>query len=412
MSDRLMSPVVPMAPSSPASPAQPAPSTPPATGALQVQTGHEDGPGGARLCLRLHGEIDVHATPVLAGLQGCTPPGGRLTLDFSGVSRCNSMGLAQLLRLLEHWRTAGLQPEVQGLNRTLAMLFKMTGLMRYFGGSTAPPADAPRLTAPAAVRPPTLALKPAALRLDFHVSQQNSQQLIGWYYLNTLLQRALGRAIALTVDDLDAPGARPSGAPPVLAFARPFDACALMDAHGYLPVARPAGNSDEVSDEVSLIVRQDEPRTALADFAGARTITAHTRSFVQVLGRFFCDESGLDSASLQMAEAGSEIGALKALLAGQADLLLMSRRGHARLSALARAGVRVLDQSETGVASHLLLLRPDCAALAAPLRAALTGLSGHDKGRQALQDLGLSAWDVPADEEIAMLRRLYQRYAG
>ena len=50
--------------------------------------------------------------------------------------------------------------------------------------------------------------------------------------------------------------------------------------------------------------------------------------------------------------------------------------------------------------------------LVQPLRVALTGLAQPDKGRQALQDLGMNGWDVPAPEEVEMLLMLYRRYAG
>lgn len=407
--------------------------------------------------LRLSGEIDVSAAAAFEPLHRQPPASRHVVLDFAAVARINSMGLAQLLRLLEHWRGQGLLLEARSLNRTLSMLFKMTGLMRYFAGpdgaaavvaaASAPAAGAmPPGVRPVAARPagppqmrrivrpgaaaPTPETTPSAPpapsagtpapaiaaapppgdRLDFVVSQQNSQQLTGWYYLNTLLQRTLGHTVSLSVEDFEdgAAAGRTRAHAPALVFARPFDACALMQQHGYLPVARPQDDCDEVS----LIVRHDDARTALADFAGAQVATALERSFVFVLGRFFCDECGLDSAGLPRRFAGSEIAALKMLLSGQAELLFMSSRGHERLSALARAGTRVLERSETRVASHLLLLHPSCQALVQPLREALTGLAQHDKGRQALQDLGMNGWDVPAPEEVEMLLMLYRRYAG
>ena len=408
--------------------------------------------------LRLSGEIDVSAATAFEPLHRQPPADPQVVMDFAAVARINSMGLAQLLRLLEHWRGQGLRLEARGLNRTLSMLFKMTGLMRYFAGpegaaaaavasASAPaagvmppgvrpvaarPAGPPQMrrivrpgaavptpeTTPAAPPAPSAgtpapaiaAAPPPGDRLDFVVSQQNSQQLTGWYYLNTLLQRTLGRTVSLSVEDFEdgAATGRTRAHAPALVFARPFDACALMQQHGYLPVARPQDDCDEVS----LIVRHDDARAALADFAGAQVATALERSFVFVLGRFFCDECGLDSAGLPRRFAGSEIAALKMLLSGQAELLFMSSRGHERLSALARAGTRVLERSETRVASHLLLLHPSCQALVQPLREALTGLAQHDKGRQALQDLGMNGWDVPAPEEVEMLLMLYRRYAG
>ena len=407
--------------------------------------------------LRLSGEIDVSAATAFEPLHRQPPADPQVVMDFAAVARINSMGLAQLLRLLEHWRGQGLRLEARGLNRTLSMLFKMTGLMRYFAGPEGAAAAVASASAPAAglmppgvrpaaarpagppqmrriVRPgaavPTPETTPAAPpapsagtpapaiaaapppgdRLDFLVSQQNSQQLTGWYYLNTLLQRTLGRTVSLSVEDFEdgAAAGRTRAHAPALVFARPFDACALMQQHGYLPVVRPQDDCDEVS----LIVRHDDARATLTDFAGAQVATALERSFVFVLGRFFCDECGLDSAGLPRRFAGSEIAALKMLLSGQAELLFMSSRGHERLSALARAGTRVLERSETRVASHLLLLHPSCQALVQPLREALTGLAQHDKGRQALRDLGMHGWDVPAPEEVEMLLMLYRRYAG
>lgn len=407
--------------------------------------------------LRLSGEIDVSAATAFEPLHRQPPADPQVVMDFAAVARINSMGLAQLLRLLEHWRGQGLRLEARGLNRTLSMLFKMTGLMRYFAGPEGAAAAVASASAPAAgVMPPgvrpvaarpagppqmrrivrpgaavptpetTPAMPPAPSagtpapaiaaapppgdRLDFVVSQQNSQQLTGWYYLNTLLQRTLGRTVSLSVEDFEdgAAAGRARAHAPALVFARPFDACALMQQHGYLPVVRPQDDCDEVS----LIVRHDDARATLTDFAGAQVVTALERSFVFVLGRFFCDECGLDSAGLPRRFAGSEIAALKMLLSGQAELLFMSSRGHERLSALARAGTRVLERSETRVASHLLLLHPSCQALVQPLREALTGLAQHDKGRQALQDLGMNGWDVPAPEEVEMLLMLYRRYAG
>ncbi|MFM2341687.1 MAG: hypothetical protein RLZZ592_1340 [Pseudomonadota bacterium] len=408
--------------------------------------------------LTLRGEIDVTAAAAFEPLHRQPPAGRQVVLDFTSVARINSMGLAQLLRLLESWRGKGLAIEARGLNRTLSMLFKMTGLMRYFaageGAAAAPsapvvPPGGPVVAAgrPAmAARPPgppqmrrivrpgaaagteapapagsavsalagassqalgAAAAPPPGERLDFIVSQQNSQQLTGWYYLNTLLQRTLGRTVSLRVEDFDGAAAAGAAHAPALVFARPFDACALMQRHGYVPVVRPQDDCDEVS----LIVRHEDPRAALADFAGAQVVTALERSFVHVLGRFLCDEYGLDSSSLPRRFAGNEIASLKMLLSGQAELLFMSTRGYERLSALAKAGTRVLERSETLVASHMLLLHPSCQALVTPLRQALLGLGDHDKGRQALQDLGMSAWNVPAPEEVEMLLMLYRRYA-
>lgn len=420
---------------------------------------------GESLTVTLHGDIDVTAAPVLSPLHTDPPASRRAVLDFTDVVRVNSMGLAQLMRLLEAWHGRGVGMEARNPNRTVSMLFKMTGMNRYFGGADAAAAAGPAAPAapssgaaapvrPAAsarpnqpalrrvvrsVPPPAAAATPATApsatvaagpafsspatpqvttpavpasapvmapsgKLNFIVHLQSNQQLSGWYYLNTLLQRTLEQPIALDIQQLGAPT---DGATlPSIAFVPPFDACALMTRHGYLPVAWPHNDADEVS----IVVREDEPRAALPDFAGARVVTATERSFVQLLGRFCCDEEGADSNRLAYSFTGNEITALRTLVQGQADLLFMLQRNYHQLSPLSRSGTRVLHDSSTGMASHLLLLHPAHRDLVAPLRTALLDLGQGDKGRQALQDLGMSRWVEPQDDEIRMLQMLYQRY--
>lgn len=414
------------------------------TTTLRIDTVLDDAAQTATLLLS--GSIDVTAATAFAPLHGAPPVGRQAVLDFAEVTRVNSMGLAQLMRLLEQWQGCGVGMQARHMNRTVSMLFKMTGMNRYFGdlaagepaaapavqstlaslrpiasptGQAAPAsrpnlppqlrrvvrgAPAPGGTAPAAAAPAPAAAPPGG-KLTFTVSLQSNQQLTGWYYLNTLLQRELERPISLDIQQLD-PSAAGHQALPSLVFARPFDACALMTRHGYLPIAQPSDDTDEVC----IVVRQDDPRQALADFAGTRVVTAAEQSFVFLLGRFFCDEYGLDSAQLGYEFTGNEITALKALLNAQADMLFMLRRNYRQLAPLSRASTRALHDSETGMAYHMLLVHPEQRELAPRLTQALLALDRHDKGTQALQDLGMSGWTTPKDDEIRMLQMLYQRY--
>jgi uncharacterized membrane protein YheB (UPF0754 family) len=62
------------------------------------------------------------------------------------------------------------------------------------------------------------------------------------------------------------------------------------------------------------------------------------------------------------------------------------------------------------MAYHMLLVKPEHRDLAPRLTQALQDLASHDKGQQALQDLGMSGWATPKDDEINMLLMLHQRY--
>jgi len=438
------------------------------TSTLRIDTRRDDADQTTTFCLI--GDIDVTSSAVFAPLHAAPPTGVPVVLDFAQVGRVNSMGLAQLMRLLEAWQGQGVSMQAREMNRTVSMLFKMTGLNRYFGeapgAGVAGAASAASLAGGAAVggapagraasgairpvarsappqlrrvvRSPAAAPAPAADgsaeavptpvaeafgsvepqvqappsaaassgKLSFAVSLQNNQQLTGWYYLNTLLQRALEQPIALDIQQFDGAAEQAARALPAIAFARPFDACALMAAHGYRPIARPQDDTDEVC----IVVRSDDARQNLTEFGRARVVTASQRNFVYLLGRFVCDEYGLESEALTYTFTHTEITALKALMNGQADLLFMLQRNYRQLSAVARADTRVLNDSDSGLAYHMLLVHPDHQVLAGQLSQTLFTLNASDKGRQALQDLGMSAWVAPDDDEIRMLQMLYQRY--
>lgn len=76
----------------------------------------------------LHGIIDAHADQHLEEVvRLASLP--TVQLDFSGVGRINSMGIALLLRsikTLKHEKQAEVQ--ISGLNQINSMLFKMTGI--------------------------------------------------------------------------------------------------------------------------------------------------------------------------------------------------------------------------------------------------------------------------------------------
>ncbi len=371
---------------------------------------------------KLSGQIDVSAGPVLNNLSEATFSAICVVLDFSEIERINSMGLAQLMKALEFWRGRKIRIEVRNLNRMVSMLFKMTGLNRYFNDPQAGVADdiaQPAAQTKAEASPssgqirqikrirviPEQAAQAADSKLQFSVSLQNNQQLTGWFVFNTFLQRHLEKAIHI---DVKQPGQIDLLSQNALVFAKPFDACVLISEHQFIPVARPSNDSDEVS----IIVRQADAGKAIEKFAGAKVVTAVETDFMYLLGRFLCDEYELDSSQLQYVFTGNEIKALQTLLRGQADILFMPKKNYHQLSRLSREGTYVLEESETAMSYHMLLVSPQHAALKNVLTDTLFDMHKDEKGRQVLKDLGISDWCAPEQDEIAMLLMLYNRYAG
>lgn len=358
------------------------------------------------LCYALAGSVDAHSGPVLDAIS-TAPDNSRVSLDFIRVERVNSMGLSLLLKLFENWEKRGIKVEVNNPNRMVGMLFKITGLARFLKTEVSLPSEkaqpaivsAVQAAKPSAEAPPA----PGGGKLTFIASLQTGAQLSGWYLLNTYLQRRLQQAIHF--EQLPA-GHEIAGQTVDFLFAKPFEACAMMENRGFIPLLRPQGEADEVV----IVMRADDPRS-LQGMENIQAVTASQGSFVYLLGRFLCDENGLDSSRFQHHFAGNEIKAIQMLLKQQADVLFMLKKTYQGLSGLTRSNTRVVDQSDTQFAFHLLCVAPHAQEFAEPLRKVLEAMPGDEQGKGILKDIQIEGWCVPQEGEIAMLKRLFGNYS-
>lgn len=350
------------------------------------------------------GSIDAHAASALQSLTAAQA-GSHVLLDFSKVERVNSMGLSLLLKLFEDWENKKIKVEVQRLNRMINMLFKITGLGRFISSTTkdiALSVDSPALNP----EPPRHAEhKPVAVhiphdKLNFVATLQSGQQLTGWYLLNTYLQRKLNRAI-----HFEQAANTLNGNLTDLLFAKPFEACEMIKNHGFIPILKPIAEADEVV----ILTRIDDDRS-LKELQGLTVSVASEGSFVYLLGRFLCDESGVDSAQFVFDIAGNEIKALQSLIRGKCDLVFMLKKTFQGLSSFSRSNVQKLDESETDFASHLFCISPHIKNHAEELIKVLTNMTQDTQGQQILADIQTGGWNAPETGELHMLQMVYKRY--
>lgn len=382
------------------------------------------------------GVIDVDAMQLLATMY-VLPPQCAVELDFGQVQRVNSMGLAQLLKLFEHWQKQHISIRISNPNRMVGVLFKMTGLNRFltdtplpthsqpFAGTAAAPAI-PQLAAdtqPFSPKASGAALSndtgfverrstsiPAASsgnKLELWVSAQSSQQMNGWYFFNTYLQRHLGREVHMELVHGAINERRKRIEEMDLVFTKPFEATRLMLEQKYRPLLRPIDQTDEVT----LLVRADDPRQTLAEYQGGKIVTAAPDNFVYLLGRFLLEESESALANMEYLFSGHDIKALQMLLKGSADILFMLSDTYKGLSGLTKKNLRVIDQSETAFAFHLFSVSPQYDELGSALTDVLLNMTLDSQGRQVLADLGIPGWTKPTQDECDMLAMLYNRYA-
>lgn len=369
----------------------------------------------------LIGTIDVNAVPALETLY-VLPSNAEAELDFALVQRVNSMGLAQLLKLFDFWQKRNIRVRVTHVNRMIGVLFKMTGLTRFLAegeDSIAPAAATPAM--PSAASSPQAAPLDAAPRFSTAASQvparqgklkllinaQNSQQLNGWYFFNTYLQKRLGKEVHMEL----AQGAiaentnRPEQMD--IVFAPPFEAIRLLRDNDFRPLLRPIDQSDEVT----ILARADDARAQLCEYRGVKAVTADSDNFIYLLGRFLIDENGSISKNLEYHFTGNEIKALQTLLKGHADLLFMSSKSYQGLSGLTRKMVKEMDRSETALAFYMFCIAPACEGLAKTFTEVLLDMNRDSQGRQVMADLGMEGWGNPTRDEIDMLKMIFSRYA-
>jgi ABC-type transporter Mla MlaB component/ABC-type phosphate/phosphonate transport system substrate-binding protein len=353
----------------------------------------------------LIGTIDVEAIASLETLY-VLPANCAAELDFSLVQRVNSMGLAQLLKLFEHWQKQAISINVTNVNRMIGVLFKMTGLTRFLSDSqvSTPAVQMPTQTINAAPVTTADAVANSEGKLKLWVNAQNSYQMNGWYFFNTYLQRQLERDVHLElvhgamseqhnkIEQMD------------IVFTSPFEATRLLMEHNFHPLLHPLNQTDEVT----LLVRADDTRQKISDFTGGKVITASPDNFVYLLGRFLMEEAS--ATQLNYTFSGHDIKALQMLLKGQADILFMSSETYNGLSSLTRNMLRKIDQSETGFAFHLFCAAPHCTNVGKAVAEVLLNMGQNSQGRQVLADLGLDGWSKPKQDEINMLAMLFNRY--
>ncbi len=356
---------------------------------------------------KLIGSIDAQADAILATLAS-VPANSYVLLDFSLVERVNSMGLSLLLKVFEDWERQKIRIEVQHLDRMVSMLFKITGLGRFIktDGKTSDSANGTAVLSP---QPPrhletkavSVSTPVAHDKLNFVASLQSGQQLTGWYLLNTYLQRRMKKAIHFE-QTADTPNSNATD----LLFARPFEASQMIIQHGFIPIMRPINETDEVV----ILTRADDDRE-LGSYNGVSVSTAAEGSFVYLLGRFLCDENGLDSTKFNFDFAGNEIKSLQSLIRKKCDLVFMLKKTFESLSSFSRNNVRKLDESQTNFACHLFCVAPHLQVEGELLADILIGMPNDEQGQQILEDIQVEGWIKPEAGELKMLQMVYNRYA-
>jgi phosphonate transport system substrate-binding protein len=219
-----------------------------------------------------------------------------------------------------------------------------------------------------------------------------AKNLVGWFFINTYLQRRLGCGIHFEPkDNFIKEREAVLGGGYRIVYANPYSAAIFKKNLGFIPVARPSG----VFDETVLVC------AAEADIPQHRPIkiaSATDKLIVHALGLTLLERFQLTQADCEFQFAGNHMAAAQAVLQGKADLGFIYNETWNGMADHTRKGLRELAQTESRRAYHCFCIAPEWRDKLDQIREILCSMHQSEAGLRILQDLHFTSFE-PADEK-------------
>lgn len=223
---------------------------------------------------------------------------------------------------------------------------------------------------------------------------------VGWFTFNTYLQRKLGvRMHFEPQDNIMDERAAVLASPHHLVYANPFSACCFAD-QGYIPVARPAGLSDE-----TILVTQ----TGFDLGAAARPVkiaSASAQLIIHPLGLTLLPVLGLADGDVAFEFCGNHMNAIKAVINGSAQMGFVFNETWNGLSGNTRSTLKVVAETKDGAAFHCFMVGPEWQDKAAAVQETLCAMAADPGGKSILDELGLQGLEAVDGKTLDGLRSL------
>ncbi len=209
----------------------------------------------------------------------------------------------------------------------------------------------------------------------------------GWYMLSTLLQQRSGLRLHLLMPANAAEQARMLAEGQAdLVYANPFDATGLIRGQGFVPVARPSGQSDEMV----IATAAGSAATCVEDLQPGCSIALTDNRDVKLIGLRLLEPADLLEDDIRWQPCTSYQAAARMTLNGQADAGFFLASAYHSLARITRERMKVLVESRLRDISHVVLAHPRASGDLATLSAALFAVDpASPSDHEVLQALGL-----------------------
>lgn len=225
-----------------------------------------------------------------------------------------------------------------------------------------------------------------------------AKNLVGWYTLNTYLQRKLGVGISFQPDEnFLAERQKVLDSAYHVVFANPYSAVCFARQKGFVPVARVVG----VFDETVVIAKTG---TAMPD--SPRIASATDKLIIHALGLQVLNTLGIDAGKAAFSFVGNHLNAAKAVLQDEADLGFVFNETWSGLAQSTRASLQVLGESSGGLAFHCFMVAPEWADKREAVQNLLCKMHEDSAGQTILKDLNFSALEPVGAEALESLSNM------
>lgn len=207
-----------------------------------------------------------------------------------------------------------------------------------------------------------------------------------WYLLSSHLQRESGCTLSLELpaahSEMNALLAEGNIG---MLYANAFLAAELIREQGWLPLVRPVNRYDEVL----VAVAADSPYQSLCELPADALIQSRPNQDICRIGLRLLRESCLNTENIRLAEADSLSLVASALIKGEVQAGFFTADIYHHLSKHTRDSLRVLQESQLGNVSHLIVLHPKHAALQDTLQQAFCGMADKPAAALILESLDM-----------------------
>jgi hypothetical protein len=212
------------------------------------------------------------------------------------------------------------------------------------------------------------------------------ENFVGWHIFNTVLQRKIDIEVHLiTPADHDEQMEFISQGQVGLIYANPFDATELVRHLGFLPVAKPI----EQFDEMVIATHFGTPYQHSDDLRkGCRILITNNRD-VKLIGLRLLESAGLEESDIEWKPVASFQAAAYGLIKGEADAAFFLASAYHEFNTSTKRKLRPLMESRLNELSHVILLRPDFLHLLTAIKRAFIGMRHDAETKFILEDLGI-----------------------